>query len=95
MKKYAKVIVRNNSIYTDNLFTYEVPDFFKEELELGHRILVPFGRGNKPTEAFVFEITNEIEENIKTKEVVDLLDEKPIFKVEDLELVKWMKNRYL
>ncbi|MGL5331005.1 MAG: primosomal protein N' [Peptostreptococcaceae bacterium] len=95
MKKYVKVIVRNNSIYTDNLFTYEVPEFLNKDLDLGHRILVPFGRGNKPTEAFVFEITNEIEENIKTKEVVDLLDEEPIFKVEDLELVKWMKNRYL
>ncbi|SCH13467.1 Primosomal protein N' [uncultured Clostridium sp.] len=95
MKKYAKVIVRNNSIYTDNLFTYEIPNFLENELELGHRVLVPFGRGNKPTEAFVFEITDIIEDGIKTKEVVDLLDEKPIFKVEDLELVKWMKNRYL
>ena len=95
MSKYAKVIVRNNSIYTDNLFTYEIPEFLVNELEVGHRVLVPFGRSNKPTEAFVFEITNAIEEGIKTKEVVDLLDERPIFKVEDLELVRWMKNRYL
>ena len=61
MNKYAKVIVRNNSIYTDNLFTYEIPEFLVDELEVGHRVLVPFGRGNKPTEAFVFEITNSIE----------------------------------
>ncbi len=95
MKKYAKVIVRNNSIYTDNLFTYEIPEFLENELEVGHRILVPFGKGNKPTEAFVFEITNIIEEGIKSKYVVDILDEKPIFKPSDLELVRWMKNRYL
>ena len=95
MRKYAKVIVRNNSIYTDNLFTYEIPEFLIDELEVGHRVLVPFGRSNKPTEAFVFEVVNTIEEGIKTKEVVDLLDEKPIFKVEDLDLVKWMRNRYL
>ena len=95
MKKYAKIVVRNNSIYTDNLFTYEVPSFLESELEVGHRVLVPFGRGNKPTEAFVFEITNIIEEDIKTKEIIDILDENPIFKKEDLELVKWMKNRYL
>ena len=24
MKQYVKVVVRNNSIYTDNLFTYKV-----------------------------------------------------------------------
>ena len=95
MKKYAKIVVRNNSIYTDNLFTYEVPSFLESELEVGHRVLVPFGRGNKPTEAFIFEITNIIEEDIKTKDIIDILDENPIFKKEDLELVKWMKNRYL
>ncbi len=32
---------------------------------------------------------------MKLKEVVDVLDEEPIFKLEDLELVNWMKNRYL
>ncbi|MBO3444177.1 primosomal protein N' [Clostridium sp. CCUG 7971] len=95
MEKYAKVIVRSNTIHTDNLFTYQVPDFFIEELHIGHRILVPFGKGNKPTEAFVFELTDDIDEKIKAKEVIDLLDENPIFRVEDLELVNWMKNRYL
>lgn len=95
MEKYAKVIVRSNTIHTDNLFTYKVPDFLVDELHIGHRILVPFGKGNKPTEAFVFELTDDIDEKIKTKEVIDLLDENPIFRMEDLELVNWMKNRYL
>ncbi len=95
MKKYAKVIVRSNTIHTDNLFTYEIPEFLSNELNLGHRVLVPFGRGNKPTEAFVFEIINNLDKNIKTKDIVDILDKDPIFRLEDLELVKWMKNRYL
>ena len=95
MQNYAKVIVRSNTVYTDNLFTYKVPEFLEDDIKVGHRVLVPFGRGNKPTEAFVFEISNFLEDNIKTKDVVDLLDEEPIFKIEDLELVKWMKNRYL
>ena len=95
MEKYAKVVVRSNTIYTDNLFTYKVPDFLINEISIGHRVLVPFGRGNKPTEAFVFEIIDTVDENIKIKEIVDVLDENPIFKVEDLELVNWMKNRYL
>lgn len=95
MEKYVKVVVRSNTIYTDNLFTYQIPAFLIDNLEIGHRVLVPFGRGNKPTEAFVFEILDKLEEKIKTKEVVDILDENPIFKIEDLELVSWMKNRYL
>ena len=95
MNKYAKVIVRNNSIYTDNLFTYKIPSILHDDIDIGHRVLVPFGKGNKPTEAFVFELTDTIDENIKVKEIVDALDRNPIFKEEDLELVKWMKNRYL
>ena len=54
MEKYAKVIVKNNSQYTDNLFTYKVPEFLQDEICLGHRVLVPFGKGNKPIEAYVF-----------------------------------------
>lgn len=95
MDRYAKVVVRSNTVHTDNLFTYKVPEFLIEELKEGHRVLVPFGRGNKPVEAFVFEIINYLEEDIKTKEIVDVLDEEPIFRSEELDLVKWMKNRYL
>lgn len=95
MDRYAKVVVRSNTVHTDNLFTYKVPEFLIEELKEGHRVLVPFGRGNKPVEAFVFEIINYLEDDIKTKEIVDVLDEEPIFRNEELDLVKWMKNRYL
>lgn len=95
MEKYARVIVRSNTIHTDDLFTYKISSFLINELEIGHRVLVPFGKGNKPTEAFVFEITDNIDKKIKAKEIIDLLDENPIFKKRDLELVTWMKNRYL
>ena len=95
MEKYAKVIVRSNTFHTDNLFTYKIPEFLKNQICVGHRVLVPFGKGNKPTEAFVFKISDTLEEDMKLKEVVDVLDEEPIFKLEDLELVNWMKNRYL
>ncbi len=35
MKKYAKVIVRSNTIYTDNLFTYQIPVFLSDVIKLG------------------------------------------------------------
>ena len=95
MSKYAKVVVRSNTFSTDNLFTYKIPEFLESQIRIGHRVLVPFGIGNKPTEAFVFKLSDVLEEDIKTKEVIDVLDEEPIFKLEDLELVSWMKNRYL
>ena len=95
MKQFAKVVVRNNSINTDYLYTYEIPDFLMENIEMGHRVLVPFGNYNKPLEGFVFDIIGELDEEIKTKKVVDILDEEPIFSIDDIKLISWMKNRYL
>ncbi|GAA0105602.1 primosomal protein N' [Paraclostridium sordellii] len=95
MKRYAKVIVRNNSTHTDNLFTYEIPEFLSENICIGHRVLVPFGMYNKPVEAFVFEIDDYVDENIRTKKITDLLDEEPIFNKDDINLIIWMKNKYL
>lgn len=95
MKQYAKIIVRNNSIYTDSLFTYEIPDFLIENIKIGHRVLAPFGMYNKPLEGFVFDIVNYVDENIKTKKLVDLLDEEAIFNKDDISLIVWMRNKYL
>ena len=103
---YAEVIVRSNTVYTDNLFTYKIPEFLEDIVRIGHRVLVPFGKGNKPIEAFVFKIKNNFgdekgleEENsdkkFKIKEIEDILDEEPLFLPEQLELVHWMKNRYI
>lgn len=95
MASYVEVVVRSNSTYTDNLFTYQIPDYFDGKIEVGHRVLVPFGRGNKPVEAFVFKLIDKFDEGFKVKDIVEILDESPIFREEDIELVTWMKNRYL
>ncbi len=95
MKKYVKVVVSNNSTHTDAIYTYEIPEVFLNEIKVGHRILVPFGRGNKPIEAFVFEIIHEKEGNFKAKEIMDILDEDPMLKERDIEIIKWMREEYI
>ncbi|MDR1773748.1 MAG: primosomal protein N' [Clostridioides sp.] len=110
MEKYAKVIVRNNSIYTDNLFTYRIPEELEGKIDVGCRVSVPFGKGNKFIEAFIFEIFEEdttsliegknesiaeVKNNIKIKNITEVLDKEPMFDVLDLNLINWMKNRYL
>ena len=50
---------------------------------------------NIPKSLDVYKRQDTLEEDMKLKEVVDVLDEEPIFKLDDLELVNWMKNRYL
>ena len=78
-EKYAKVIVKNNTRYTDNLFTYKIPEFLVDGMQIGHRVLVPFGKGNKPIEAYVFSITDEKEVNINYKEIFDTYSFSPLY----------------
>ena len=49
----------------------------------------------KYAKVIVKNITDEKEVNINYKEIFDILDEYPIFKEEDINLIKWMRNRYL
>lgn len=96
MIKYVNVVIMNNSVHTDNLFTYKVQKELEDYVSLGHRILVPFGISNKPLEAFVFEILDEKpKDDIKYKNIIDVLDEKPILTQDKLELINWMRNRYI
>ncbi|SHJ58083.1 primosomal protein N' [Tepidibacter formicigenes] len=95
MEKYAKVVVSNNSNHTDELYTYKIPEFLIDEIKIGHRVLVTFGRGNKPIEAFVFEISSFKEGDFKVKEIINILDENPILKKRDIEIIKWMREEYI
>ena len=37
----------------DKLYSYRVPDELREQVQIGTRVLVPFGFGNKRAEAVV------------------------------------------
>ena len=54
---FARVIVDISNANVNRLFTYAVP----EEISLreGQRVIVPFGRGNRPIEGFVLELVDE------------------------------------
>lgn len=92
---YAKVIIRNTSSVVDKFFTYKVPDILIKELKIGHRVLVPFGMGNKVIEGFVFDIENEFNEEYRLKEIFSILDKEPLLDKDNIQLIKFMKKKYL
>lgn len=94
--KIVQVVVNNNSYRTDKLFDYKVPAHLCNKIALGMRVIVPFGRGNRRLEAYVFNsLDKPSSKNIKLKSVLAIIDEKPILSEEQLRLVFWMKNQYL
>ena len=95
-KLYAEIIVDNTSSNTDKVFTYGIPKEFREKIDLGMRVLVPFGRGNKLLEGIVLKIVGKIDFNAKLlKNIESLVDESSLISKDMLELSEWIKDEYL
>lgn len=98
MQKVAKVIVDVPTMQTDQPFTYLVPENLNEQLAVGMRVEVPFGNGNRHVQGFVLAIepmaaTVLDEANVQLKELVAVLDLKPVLNTEMLTLADYMKEK--
>lgn len=91
--KYVKLFIQNNISKIDILYTYKIKK--EENIQLGMRVKVPFGRGNNPKIGIVVEILEENIENFKIKEIIEVLDYEPILSKELIELGFFMKEKYL
>ena len=60
----------------DKLYSYRVPNELREQVQIGTRVLVPFGFGNKRAEAVVLAFREDAGE-FKLKPIVEVLDEQP------------------
>lgn len=94
---YAELAVDNASLNTDRLFTYSVPGDMELYIEVGKRVLVPFGRGNKLLEGLVVNLKSEADAELerKLKPIHYVVDREPLMTEEMMELLEWMRTRYL
>ncbi|SFU57977.1 replication restart DNA helicase PriA [Clostridium sp. DSM 8431] len=93
---YAEVIVNSDAVEIDRPFTYKVKDEHNDIIEVGHRVKVPFGKGNRPVEGFVIGLKCEGIENIKRiKYITSIEDEEPILSRDDLKLIDFLRDNYL
>ena len=89
---YAKVIVGLNQPEMDKLFDYRIPEGMT--VEIGVRVIVPFGSRNKKAEGYVISLSEKTEVPAdKIKELLEVLDEgRPTFTPALLDLAEWMKE---
>jgi len=93
--QYAGVVVNNDSVQVDKIFTYKIPISLIGKVYLGYRVKVPFGRGNRTIDAFVLELYKQCDNVNNIKEITSICDEMPLLKITDIELIKIMKKKYL
>ena len=87
----ADILVEVVAKRTDKTFTYHIPDGMKAKE--GMRALVPFGRRN--IEGFIIRIYDEVELDYEVKDIIQLVDEKPVLNEEMLELGKYISKKTL
>lgn len=93
---YAEIIINSDALEVDRLFTYKVPEEFQCGISAGHRVMVPFGMGNKKVEGFVYTLTTEdIKLTYRVKNIVKLCDDNPILTIDNLKLVDFLRKKYL
>ena len=77
----------------DKPYTYTVPDALEPVLERGMRVLVPFGRGNRTSEAMVLSIENGAKRR-GLKAIASILDDAPVLDAAGIRMALWMRERY-
>lgn len=87
--KYANIVF---PIPVDRCFSYLVPEELRGKAQIGMRVLAPFG--NREIEGVIVELPEE-PDIPDLKEVVDILDDRPFFSDDILNLTKWMADYYM
>ena len=93
--KIAKVAVSSAGYSFDKPFDY-LADASMQDIEAGQRVLVPFGRGNKPTEGFVLSVQGAADEvqSDRCKEILHLYRDGIYLTQEEIQLALWMRGKY-
>ena len=84
-EKICAVAVDAATYAIDKLYSYRVPDELREQVQIGTRVLVPFGFGNKRAEAVVLAFRQD-DGGYRLKPVVEVLDDEPVLSAGQLRL---------
>ena len=82
------------SVPLDGFFTYSVPSSANEQVEVGKRVLVPFGR-NKTYVGIIASKHHQQPEGYQTKDILQVLDSTPMLLGNQLRLWQWIADYYM
>jgi len=89
---YIDVLLQINA-FDDMTFTYNVPLNMQKYIELGKRVLIPFGK--KELKGIILSIKHNNDSDYEIKDIIEIIDDEPILNKELLELGIYMKETYL
>lgn len=90
--KYVDVVIDNKSDKTDRMFTYACQD---DGVCPGQKVIVPFAKGNRDKEAYVFRVLDVPDKGIKNIKSVKEICKDVSLTEEMIKTCTWMRKRYL
>lgn len=92
---YGLILTDNKAIELDRLFTYKIPDKLLKEAEVGKRVLIPFGKGDRLIKGLILDIVSSYDGRYELKDISEVLDEEAIISQDLINLAKWIKKNYI
>jgi primosomal protein N' (replication factor Y) len=80
------------NIPSEKVFTYSVPEELENDVLVGKRVLVPFGK--RKMTGYILEVADSSEWD-DTKDILEILDRDPLFSENDLLFYRWMSDYYM
>jgi primosomal protein N' (replication factor Y) len=90
---YINVLVELKSKKLDKTFTYMVPSCFIDKIDVGKRVLVPFGR--QKLEGFILSICDDSDFSYEIKDILEVIDDCVIINSEMMKLGEYIKKKTL
>lgn len=88
---YYDIIIKSKTSFTDNIYTYHS----NEDIKIGSRVIIPFGKGDRKTLGFVIDKKEKLDKDFATKDIVEIIDYKPLVSDKMLKLAKYMVEKDL
>ena len=92
---YAKVFIDSSSVASDRIYEYRVPDELCDAIRPAMRVGVPFGAGNRHTQAFVVSLSEESEfDPERLKSISYIADTEPVVPDYLADTAVFLHDRY-
>jgi primosomal protein N' (replication factor Y) len=89
----ARVAVEAATYHIDKPYDYKIPETLSGQLTPGQRVVVPFGKGNRRSEALILTLISD-SERPGLKNIESVLDDTPVLSADLIKLALWMSDRF-
>ena len=93
MAELAQVIVDVPTLQTNRPYTYQVPPKLEHQIQVGMRVIVPFGKGKRSVQGFVVGLDQPADFHGTLKQITALMDLSPVVNTEMMKLSHWLADQ--